>query len=298
VTSSVLARCGISHMTTPTLGMGEAARAYAAAGFGSMGVWMHKLERPDHVAGFFIPDEAIPESVVEGAAQEVRPSGLTVSHVIMGGFFVTEDEERRKHRVEYTAHAMDVAAAFGCGCLIIAPGRLEGRTVEQAHAISARSLTQVFELRPDSDVLLALEPVIDWQSDYMNSIDRALELIELVDHPSLGVYPDNFHLWHNFDWDSAPILEQIERAGSRIFGVHVNDGVRASEDRYVPGDGEMPVAEYVAAIEATDYRGFYDVEYMYEPDLITSDPDRYAPEAIVDRCRAGLERTLAGVLAD
>jgi sugar phosphate isomerase/epimerase len=292
----VLARCGISHMTTPTWSLGDAARAYVDAGLGSIGVWLHKLERPEHVAGFFIPDVQIPETVVGEAAQAVRASGLTVSHVIMGGFFITDDEERRRHRVAYTAHAMDVAAAFGASCLIIAPGRLEGRSVDRAHSISARSLTEVFELRPDSEVLLGIEPVIAWQSDYMNSIDRALDLIELVDHPKLGVYPDNFHLWHNAAWDSAAVLEQIERAGSRIFGVHVNDGVRGTEDRYVPGEGEMPVAEFVAAVEATGYGGFYDVEYIYDPELITSDPDRFGPQAVVGRCRAGLAKTLAGVL--
>ena len=283
-------------MTTPTLSLGDAARAYAAVGFASTGVWMHKFERPDHVAGFFIPDVEIPTSVVGQSADEVRAAGLTVSHVILGGFFITDDEEHRQHRVEYTAHTMDVAAAFGCSCLVIAPGRLEGRSVDRAHAISARSLTEVLELRPESDVRLALEPVITWQSDYMNSIDRALELIELVDHPKLGVYPDNFHLWHNAGWDSAPVLEQIERAGSRIFGVHVNDGVRDNEERYVPGEGEMPVAEFVASVEATGYRGFYDVEYMYDPELITSEPDRFGPAAVVERCRSGLERTLDGVL--
>jgi sugar phosphate isomerase/epimerase len=284
-------------MTTPTWSVGEAARAYAGAGFGSIGVWLHKLERPDHLGGFFIPEAEIPAPVVDEAARDVAASGLAVSHLIMGGFFVTDDQEQRRRRVAHCAHAMDVAAAFGSACLIIAPGRLEGRSPGEAHAIAARSLTEVFELRPDGGVLLALEPVIDWQSDYMNSIDRALELIELVDHPKLGVYPDNFHLWHNSGWDATPILEQIERAGSRIVGVHVNDGVRASEDRYVPGEGEMPVAEFVAAIEATGYRGSYDVEYIYEPELITSDPGRYAPEAVVQGCRLGLEQTLAGVLA-
>ena len=200
----VLERCGISHMTTPTLSLGDAASAYAAAGFGSLGVWTHKFERPDHVEGFFIPEAEIPAPVLERAADEVRATGLTVSHVILGGFFITDDEEHRKRRVAYTAHAMDVAAAFGCSCLVIAPGRLEGRSVDQAHAISARSLSDVLALRPESDVRLAIEPVITWQSDYMNSIDRALELVELVDHPKLGVYPDNFHLWHNAGWDSAP----------------------------------------------------------------------------------------------
>ena len=248
------------------------------------------------MAGFFIPDAEIPSSVVDQAVQSVRASGLSVSHLILGGFFITDDEEHRKRRVDYTARAMDVAAALDCSCLDHRARRLEGRSVDQAHAISARRSSMCSSCGPNSDIRLGIEPVITWQSDYMNSIDRALELIELVDHPKLGVYPDNFHLWHNAEWDSAPVLEQIERAGSRIVGVHVNDGVRGSEDRYVPGEGEMPVAEFVAAVEATGYRGFYDVEYMYDPELITGDPDRFGPEAVVERCRAGLEQTLGGVL--
>jgi hypothetical protein len=58
----------------------------------------------------------------------------------------------------------------------------------------------------------------------------------------------------------------------------------------------MPVAEFVAAIEATGYTGSYDVEYMYDPELITSDPSSFSPEAVVERCRAGFEQTLTGVL--
>jgi sugar phosphate isomerase/epimerase len=173
--------------------------------------------------------------------------------------------------VQYTAYAMDVADAFGAECLVIAPGRLEGRSVERAHNVAARSLTEVFELRPDSDVRLALEPVIDMQSDYMNSIDRTLDLIARVDHERLGVYPDNYHLWINSGWESAAVLEQIERASGRIFGVHVNDAVRGSDARYVPGDGELP--------------------------LIESDPEEYGPDAVIPRCRAGFDKTVAGALA-
>jgi sugar phosphate isomerase/epimerase len=295
-TTSALRRCGISQFTTPSLSHGEAACLYAQAGLGSIGVWLRKLEQPDRLNGFFIPDAELPHELVEQEAAAVRASGLGVSHVVFGGFFITDDEELRRRRVAYTACAMDVAAAFGSACLIIAPGRLEGRSPADAHDIAARSLTDVFEARPDSDVRLALEPVITEQSDYMNSIDRALELISRVDHPALGVYPDNFHLWHNSGWETAPVLEQIERAAGRIFGVHVNDAVPGSMERYVPGDGELPVAEFVAAVEATGYGGQYDVEYMYNPELIASDPGTYGPEAVVERCRAGLERTLSGVL--
>jgi sugar phosphate isomerase/epimerase len=283
-----LSRCGISAFTTPTLTTSDAARAYADAGLGSIGVWLRKLERPDQLSGFFVPDAEIPQAVLDDAIAGVRASRLAVSHMVFAGFYLTENEALRHRRVEYTAYAMDLAAAFGAECLIIAPGRLEGRSLRDAHDRSASSLDEVFKLRPESPVRLAVEPVISAQSDYMNSLDRALDLVELVDHERLGVYPDNFHLWINSGWESAPVLEQIERAGPRIFGVHVNDAVRGSDARYVPGDGELPVAEFVAAVEATGYRGYYDVEFMYDPALIASDPDQYGPATVIERCRAGL----------
>lgn len=293
---SVLGRCGISQFTTPTLSTPEAARAYATAGFGSIGVWLWKLDRPEFRGGFYIPEDPIPDPVVREAAAAVQEAGLTVSHVVFAGFFLTDDEELRRRRVEYTVYSMDVACALGARCLIIAPGRLEGRTPREAHEIAARSLTEVFEARPESPLRLGIEPVIEWQSDYMCSIERALELIERVGHPQLGVFLDNYHLWHNGAWDTSALLEQIERAGPRIVGVHVNDGVRGSHERYVPGEGEMPVAEFVAAIEATGYRGSYDVEYVYNPELIESDPGRFGPAAVVQRCRSGILRTLTDVL--
>jgi sugar phosphate isomerase/epimerase len=292
----LLRRCGISQCTTPTLTAAEAAALYAEAGFGAIGVWLHKLERPDWTGGFFVPEVELAPALVEETASDLRASGLVVSHVVLGGFFVTDDEELRRRRVRSTVRALDVAEALGATCLVIAPGRLEGRPVTWAHDCASRSLSEVLELRSESSVRLGLEPVIAWQSDYMCSIARALELVELVDHPRLGVFLDNFHLWHNADWDTPFVLEEVERAGPHIVGVHVNDGVRGSEERALPGEGEMPVAEFVAAVERTGYDGSYDVEYVYDAGRIAAEPDSFAPEAVVARCHAGLEKVLAGVL--
>jgi len=172
---------------------------------------------------------------------------------------------------------MEVAEALGARGLVVAPGRREGRSYEQTRDYCAAALTRVFEGAPN-DVKLALEPIIPWQSDYLNTLAEAIELMELVDHPNLGVFPDTFHLWR-----TGTMLEDIERAGSRILGVHLNDARGDEQHNCLPGDGDLPLVAIVKAIEATGYRGTYDNELMYPGNLVTEDPANFAPVVVVER---------------
>jgi sugar phosphate isomerase/epimerase len=280
----VLARCGLSEIATPTWTLAEDAHGYADAGFGAIGIWLHKLERPS-IDGFFIPEATIPDETVAAAADAVRGAGLRVSHLVLSGFYTEPDLPRR---IGHTLHAIDVAAALDAGCVVIAPGRRNGRSYEETRDFAARALTEVLERTAHPDVRLALEPIIAWQSDYLNTLGEALELTELVDHPNLGVYPDTFHLWR-----TGTLLEDVERAGTRIFGVHLNDAVeRDDHANRLPGEGEIPLAEIVRAIEATGYEGTYDNEYMYDPTLVSREPGAFAPEAVVRRCARAMVSVL------
>jgi sugar phosphate isomerase/epimerase len=280
---SVLARCGLSEIATPSWTVAEDARGYADAGFAAIGIWLHKLERGT-IDGFFIPEATIPGETVAAAVEAVRAAGLRVSHLVLSGFFTEPDLPKR---IAHTLHAIDVAAALDADCLVIAPGRRNGLTYDETREFAAHALAEVFEQTAHPDVRLALEPIIAWQSDYLNTLGEALELAELVDHPSLGVYPDTFHLWR-----TGTMLEDVERAGPRIFGVHLNDAV-ADDDHAnrLPGEGELPLVEIVRAIEATGYRGTYDNEFMPGPD------SGLAPDAVVRRCAEAMAAVLgeAGV---
>jgi sugar phosphate isomerase/epimerase len=280
----VLARCGLSEIATPASPLAEDVERYAARGFGAIGIWLHKLERPA-IDGFWIPEQIIAPEVVAAAAESVRASGLTVSHLVLTGFYT---EPELADRIAHTLHAIEVAAALGANCVVVAPGRRNGRSYEETRDYAARALGEVFERTAHTDVRLALEPIIAWQSDYLNTLGEALELAELVDHPNLGVYPDTFHLWR-----TGTLLEDVERAGSRIFGVHLNDAVAGDDHaNRLPGDGELPLVAIVRAIEATGYRGTYDNEYMYDASLIAAQPEEFGPEVVVDRCA----RTMVSVL--
>jgi sugar phosphate isomerase/epimerase len=283
--AEILERCGLSGIATPHCTTAEDVELYAARGFAAIGIWLHKLERGT-VDGFWIPEETIPDQVVGDAAERVRASGLAVSHLILTGFYTAPPYEQR---IAHTLHAMDVAAALEAGCVVVAPGRREGRSYAETRDLAARALTEVLEQTTRANVRIALEPIIAWQSDYLNTLGEAVELVELVDHPGLGVYVDSFHLWR-----TGTMLEDIERAGPRIFGMHLNDAADGDDHaNRLPGEGDLPLVEIVRAIEATGYEGTYDNEYMYDAALIESDP-AFAPEAVVDRCA----RTLVDVLSE
>jgi sugar phosphate isomerase/epimerase len=285
--TDILARCGLSQIVTPTQSVEDDCSLYAEAGFAAIGIWLHKLER-GRIDGFWIPEARIPDDTVARAAEAVKRSGLAVSHLVLTGFYT---EPALEDRIDHTLQAMDVAAALDASCVVVAPGRRNGRTYAQTRDFAARALSTVFE-RSTTGVELALEPIIPWQSDYLNTLGEALELIELVDHPDLGVYPDTFHLWR-----TGTLLEDIERAGSRILGVHLNDARQGEAHNCLPSDGDLPLAEIVAAIEATGYRGTYDNEFMYDSALVASSPAEYAPQVIVDRCARAMVATLSSALA-
>jgi sugar phosphate isomerase/epimerase len=283
----LLQRCGLSQIVTPLQSVADDCALYGRAGYAAVGIWLHKLER-GRIDGFWIPEARIPDATVAATADAVRRAGLVVSHVVLTGFYTEPELEQR---IDHTLHAMDVAAALDAKCLVVAPGRRNGRTYEQTRDYAARALSTVLD-RASANVKLAFEPIVPWQSDYLNTLGEALELAELLDHPDVGVYPDSFHLWR-----TGTLLEDIERAGSRILGVHLNDAREGDHFNCLPGDGELPLAEIVRAIEATGYTGTYDNEFMYDAALAESAPEEYGPEAVVERCSRAMTQVLHDALA-
>lgn len=282
---SILARRGgCSDIATPSWSVEREAEAYAAAGFRAIGIFLHKLER-GRMDGFWIPSERIPDKTVDAAAAAVRDAGLAVSHVAVAGFFTEPDVPGR---IEHALHAIEVARKLDAECLIIAPGRRNGRSYAQTRDHAAAALTQILERTPHPELKLALEPIVTWQSDYLNTLREALELCAVVDHPSLGVFPDTFHLW-----ETDGFLDDIARAGSRIFGFHISDRYRGNDHvRVLPGEGDVDFRRVVQAVEATGYSGTYDCEHMVEH----GDAPPADPAEVLSGCARALTRVLQEAL--
>jgi len=123
----------------------------------------------------------------------------------------------------------------------------------------------------DPEVTVALETHDDFAS-----AARVAELLALVDDPSFAALWD---LHHPFRMGEQP-EEVIGLLGGRIALVHVKDARRDGEGwQLVPlGEGEVPVAESLAALRAAGYDGWVSVEWekRWHPEL--AEPEVALPQ--------------------
>ncbi|MET0257922.1 MAG: TIM barrel protein [Methylobacterium sp.] len=99
---------------------------------------------------------------------------------------------------------------------------------------------------------------------YVNDHRDAWEIVRRADHPAVGLILDSFHtLARGLDPASIRSIPK-----DKIFIVQMADAPKLDLDllswsrhyRNMPGQGNLPVADFMAAVEATGYAGYYSLE--------------------------------------
>ncbi|WP_276301586.1 sugar phosphate isomerase/epimerase family protein [Halorussus lipolyticus] len=185
---------------------------------------------------------------------------------------VTDDDEERAWRVEYTKRAIDLAEAVDSPAVCLATGRpLPGNPPEEAHQYLRESLAEILDYAEDRGV----EVGIEYEPELLvECTDEVLALIEDVGRDSLGI---NLDVGHAAVY-GEDLTDTIHRSAGHITGVHLEDivgGRRGKHYHRVPGEGDLDFAAIFDALSDIDYDGFATLELYTYPD----EPDRVAEEA-------------------
>ena len=132
--------------------------------------------------------------------------------------------------------------------------------IQAAVDTAARDYRDLAEFAASHGVRIALEPL---NAAIMNvesaiwTLPQAMQIVEAVDRDNFGICLDCWNVWQN-----AGLSDAIRDCGDRIFVVQVSDWrtPRSFEDRLVPGQGEIPLADFLSAVRQTGYAGAYSVE--------------------------------------
>jgi D-psicose/D-tagatose/L-ribulose 3-epimerase len=165
----------------------------------------------------------------------------------------TNDQAVRQTTIDYLRRCVEIAAAVGSPVVagpIYAPVGRVWRTdaAERSRAIDrvADGLRPVAEFAHSCGVRLAVEPLNRYETSLINTVGQALELVERVDSPGLGVCLDTFHM----NIEEKDPAAAVRAAGARIAHVQA-----CGTDRGTPGADRFGWDAFGAALIEAGYDG-------------------------------------------
>lgn len=187
--------------------------------------------------------------------------GLTCSSICaaMGpGRDLRGTPDEQKAALDYISRAMELMAQIGCpvmaGPMYSTVGRAEQTPEDQYRRQWDTVVSHLKRLAARADELgvkLAIEPLNRYETDFINTCDQAVALVDDVGHPSMGILLDTYHM-NIEEKDSA---EAIRKAGNRLLHVHA-----CGCDRGAPGNDHIDWHSIREALSAVDYRGSLVIE--------------------------------------
>jgi D-psicose/D-tagatose/L-ribulose 3-epimerase len=236
-----------------------------------------------------IPIESIGDVDFGAGAKAYERTGLACSVcAVMGAGRDPShpDEKIQQAGIEYLKHLIDGAQAMGgdlvAGPIYAAVGRQWQQTPAQRKAdlaLCAKNLRVAAGYAEQKGIRLAIEPLNRFETSFINLTEQALELVDLIGSPAVGLMMDTFHA----NIEEKHLGKAIEMAGSRLWHVHANEN-----DRGTPGTGHVDWEEVGAALKKIHYDGALVIESF------STEVKEIARAAAVWRALAPTQDGLAG----
>jgi sugar phosphate isomerase/epimerase len=246
------------NLISTKLDVGQAIRAYHRAGYGGIGLWYDQLC----------------EYGIDETLRVLEEVPIRVTHLVYAGPFNQTSEKDYLAAREEDREKLRVAARLGADSVLAMTGPLNGLGQNEAFRQLTRSLRDLAGTAAECGVAIGLEPLnyIEREDSFLFTLSDAMDIIEEVGHPSVGVFIDTYHIWHE-----PGLMKTMQRTRGRIVGCHINDfrhENRSYCDRVLMGDGCIPVRNILEEVRRQGWDKWYDIE-IFSDELWALDPAEF-----------------------
>ncbi len=161
--------------------------------------------------------------------------------------------EQQRASLDYQMRMMDQMAVLGATVLAgpgySSVGRAEAtapKDYRQQWKTVVKHLQTMGKYAEQRGLTMALEPLNRFETDFVNTVDQALALVEDVGSPAVGIHLDTFHM----NIEEKFLGKAIRKAGRRLKHFHA-----CGSDRGTPGGDHTDWAGISAALKAVRYSG-------------------------------------------
>lgn len=193
-------------------------------------------------------------------------TGLTYAR--MGLYMTHPDPVKRDEIVDVFYGLCDLAANHG-GFINMGRSRGfvgQGQSRGEAEKLLIDTVARVLPYAASRGVTILIEPINRYESNFINNLDEAAELLDKLNADNVGIMADVFHM--NIEDDI--IADSLIRNKRYVKYIHIADS-----NRLAPGMGHTDFAAIIDALGQIGYDGWLSVEV-----LPGNDPDGIAAASI------------------
>ena len=198
------------------------------------------------------PEHIDPAKVKAAADKHGLAIGSLCACMGPGRDFRGTDEEQ-KTAMDYCKALVDQAAVMGCPRIIGPIYSVVGKAdaVEPADQkkefdLVVKNLKELADYAGAKDVQLCIEPLNRFETDFLNTCDKALKLLKAVGKKNVTVHLDTFHM----NIEEKCQATAIKKAGKLLGHFHA-----CGSDRGTPGNDHIDWKPIVAALKQVKYDG-------------------------------------------
>ena len=103
---------------------------------------------------------------------------------------------------------------------------------------------------------LLIEPINRYETNFINNVREAIDIIEKINSPCLGLLLDTFHM----NIEEKSIIRSLEKAGNMLRHLHLSDS-----NRYSPGLGHLDIPKIIETIIKIGYDQYISFEILPFP---------------------------------
>ena len=194
----------------------------------------------------------------------------SVSLMFEGRDLIHADEAVRASTVQYLKDCVTMVKELEGEEMTIVPSQV-GKVAamaspEEEWAWAVEGLKEVYDHSEKAGVVLGLEPLNRFETNFLNRHDQALLLAEAVG-PNCGICLDAFHI----NIEEANLYQAILNSHERLVAFHVADN-----NRMACGQGDYDWVRLLTTLKAAGYDSALTVEFVAPLDRTPANPYKNA----------------------
>lgn len=190
--------------------------------------------------------------------QLTQAAGVPLRSICLSGHrkypLGSKDDQTRKRGMEIGYKAVDLASDMGIRLIQLAGYDVyydEGD--QETEALFAENLKKLTEYAASKEVALGFETM---ETSFMDTVEKSMHYVDLVQNPWLGVYPDIGNLTNSAKLYGHEVNSDLEKGRGNIFAAHLKE-TKPGHYRGIPfGTGHTEFVKNIECLSDLGVRSF------------------------------------------